>query len=205
MPRFVLMRHGETDWNSQDRYQGSADIPLNAVGRGQAESAAAWIARMKPVAIWSSPLQRALDTAKAVAELSGQQIAVDPRLAELNYGDYEGWTWDQIFAVQPELLAWRQGLSDGRWSPAGETGAEVMARMGEALAEIDRNTEPGTIVVASHGTAIRLGIAALVGWDYPTIWKLGSIGNCCYTELVTEFDAWRVDRFNVPPLWNYAG
>ncbi|WP_431978315.1 hypothetical protein [Propionibacterium freudenreichii] len=48
-------------------------------------------------------------------------------------------------------------------------------------------------------------MAALVGWDYPEIWKLASMGNCCYTEVIREFDAWRVERFNVPPQWNFSG
>ena len=204
-PRFVLMRNGETDWNTKKQYQGASDIPLNAVGRAQAGAADGWSAHLDPVAIWASPLERALDTARAVASCTGQQVNVDPRLAGLDYGDFEGWTWEQIEKVEPGLAAWRDGESDGRWSASGETGAEVMARMGETLTHLDRVTEPGPILVCSHGTAIRLGVAALVGWDYPEIWKLASMGNCCYTEVIREFDAWRVERFNVPPQWNFSG
>nr|WP_285127405.1 histidine phosphatase family protein [Propionibacterium freudenreichii] len=164
-PRFVLMRHGETDWNTKNQYQGSSDIPLNAVGRAQAGAAAGWIAHLNPVAIWASPLERALDTARAVASFTGQQVNVDPRLAELDYGDFEGWTWEQIEKVEPGLAAWRDGESDGRWSASGETGAEVMARMGETLTHLGpcHRTRPDPGLQPWHGHPSGRGGAGRLG------------------------------------------
>ncbi|SER55479.1 probable phosphoglycerate mutase [Propionibacterium cyclohexanicum] len=205
--RFVLIRHGRTQWNAQGRWLGATDIPLDAVGRAQAGAAAGWFAHLEPVAIWASPLARAQQTAQPVAELTGQPVNTDARLAELDFGAREGMTWSQIERAQPELWAWRRGEHDCRWGVTGETGGEVAARMSAALVHIDASTPQGTILVFSHGTAIRMGIGGLLGWDFPTSWRLDSIANCCASSLHHSGDRnsghqWRLGRYNAEPQWN---
>ncbi|MFZ2625910.1 MAG: histidine phosphatase family protein [Propionibacterium sp.] len=203
--RFVLIRHGQTDWNAQERWLGVTDKPLNAVGRAQAGAAAGWFARMDPVAIWASPLSRALQTAAPVAALTGLEVHTDRRLAEMDFGWCEEKTWPEIEQVHPELWAWRRGEHDCRWGVTGETGAEVSARMSASLAEIDASTPAGTVLVFSHGTAIRMGIGGMLGWDFATTWTLDSVANCCSSRLHRNSGHWRMSRYNAEPQWNFAG
>lgn len=201
--RFVLMRHGQTEWNTKGMFQGSTDMPLDAVGRKQTAAAAAWMAHMKPVAIWSSPKQRALAAAQSVATLTGQDVVIDERLAEVDYGDFEGKTWQQAIALDPDVANWRDGKADVHW-PGGDSGADVMARMVEVLNDIDRSEPQGVVLVCGHGSAIRLALGGLFGWEYPQVWKLSSIDNCNYVEVIQEFGTWRLKRFDVTPLWNFS-
>lgn len=202
--RFVLIRHGQTDPNAQGRWLGSTDRPLNSVGLAQAGAAAGWFAHLDPVAIWSSPLARARQTADPVAALTGTTVHTDPRLAEMDFGWCEEKTWQEIEAVHPELWAWRRGEHDCRWGVSGETGAEVSARMSASLAEIDAATPAGTILVFSHGTAIRMGIGGLLGWDFHTTWQLDSVANCCLSRLHRTAGRWRLGRYNAEPQWNFT-
>lgn len=202
--RLVLIRHGQTDWNAQERWLGSTDMPLNGVGTAQAGAAAGWFAHLQPVAIWSSPLRRARQTADTVAALIGAPVHTDGRLAEMDFGAFEGKQWPQIEAAQPELWAWRRGEHDCRWGGTGETGAEVAARVSECLAEIDASTPAGTILVFSHGTAIRMGIGGLLGWDFPTVWRLQSMANCCASRVHRDEGQWRLGRYNAEPQWNFT-
>ncbi|MFT8395795.1 histidine phosphatase family protein [Propionibacterium sp.] len=204
-PRFLLVRHGQTDWNAAGRWQGSSDIPLNSVGLAQASAAASWFARFNPVAIWSSPLERAHTTASKTAELAGCPVSTDTRLCEIDFGDFEGFTWSQLEQSDPGLWAWRTGEHDCRWSSTGETGAEVGLRVSQALQDIDASTPGGTILVFSHGTAIRCGVGTLMGWDFSTMWCLDSLGNCCTTWLNRAGESWRIERYNAEPQWNFAG
>ena len=119
-PRLIMVRHGQTEWNVQRRWQGATDIPLNANGRRQARAAAPYYASLEPVAIWSSPLSRAHDTAAEVAALTGLDIRTDGRLAEMDFGDAEGRVWEEVLAMDPRLAGWRTGR-DVQW-PGGESG-----------------------------------------------------------------------------------
>jgi broad specificity phosphatase PhoE len=87
---FWFMRHGETDWNRDGLIQGSADIPLNAAGRAQAEAACGKLAGRGITAVWSSPLQRARATAEIVAASLGLSVVVEPGLREASFGVHEG-------------------------------------------------------------------------------------------------------------------
>jgi broad specificity phosphatase PhoE len=87
---FYFLRHGQTDWNREGRYQGTSDIALNAVGIAQARAAAAWLARVKLDRVIASPLIRALKTAAIVAEQCPAPIHIDIGLVERNFGSFEG-------------------------------------------------------------------------------------------------------------------
>lgn len=87
---FILVRHGETDWNREGRYQGKLDIPLNANGRDQAAKLAAGLASLKLDAAYSSHLMRAHETAQTVCAKRGLEVFKEPGFAEINHGDWEG-------------------------------------------------------------------------------------------------------------------
>ncbi|MBM4397717.1 MAG: histidine phosphatase family protein [Deltaproteobacteria bacterium] len=87
-----LVRHGETDWNRENRFQGRRDVPLNDAGRAQAVKVAAALADRPLAAVRSSALSRARETAERIAEGRGIEVVVDDRLAEMDFGDWEGLT-----------------------------------------------------------------------------------------------------------------
>ncbi|UBH24038.1 histidine phosphatase family protein [Micrococcus porci] len=185
--RLVLLRHGETDWNALDRYQGRTDVPLNALGERQAAAAAAGpvgelLRSAEDLVAVSSPLIRARRTAEIVLEdaVGAVELAVDSRLVELGGGEWEGLDFTEIGARWPhEHHAWRTVPDlDG-----GPVGGEVLRAGGErvlaaAAAHVPedwstprpaRVPDARTLLIVAHGAVIRAaaGLAlALEGADF---------------------------------------
>ncbi|MFL1461472.1 histidine phosphatase family protein [Roseococcus sp. DSY-14] len=142
---FWFLRHGETDWNAQGLSQGQTDIPLNAIGRAQAERAAQALRGKGIATIVTSPLSRARETAEAVARALSLPIAAeDPELMEVRFGEQEG---------QP-MGDWYDDWIAGTLTPPGcEPFAELRARTARA---INRATaRPGPVLVVAHGALFR--------------------------------------------------
>ena len=154
MTQLILARHGATDWNLAGRYQGQADPPLNALGRQQAEALADVLAAAPLAAIYSSDLQRAHDTAQAVAARHGLAVRVEPRLREVNQGAWEGMLHADILAGYPEEWAARERDPLHARAPGGESVAEVAARVIAAADDIARRRPAGPVLVVSHGLAL---------------------------------------------------
>ncbi|SDP58351.1 probable phosphoglycerate mutase [Arthrobacter sp. ok909] len=151
---FALIRHGQTDWNAQRRLQGSTDIPLNDVGRGQARDAVATLSGYEWDAVVSSPLSRAAETADLIAAGLGLSVTRRvPKLTERHFGPAEG------LQAGPELEALR--------TPEGFLGAESdddAANRGLAALEALAEEFPGRrVLVVAHGTLIRLSLGRAVG------------------------------------------
>jgi probable phosphoglycerate mutase len=151
---FALIRHGQTDWNAQRRLQGSSDIPLNDVGRGQARDAVATLSGYEWDAIVSSPLSRAAETADLIAAGLGLNVARRvPELTERSFGPAEG------MQDGPELDALR--------TPGGFRGAESedeAAERGLAALEALAEEFPGRrLLVVAHGTLIRVSLSRALG------------------------------------------
>jgi probable phosphoglycerate mutase len=166
------------------RFQGHTDIPLDDLGVAQAERAAAMLASLVPVRLVSSDLQRAKQTATALAQRSGLQVEVDPRLRETNGGAFEGLLRQEIVDRFPEQWqAWRHGDPD---TPVGggESRREVAARMVQAITEVRDGLADGELaVVASHGGCSRLAITALLGLPLEDVDVLGVMSNCAWAVL----------------------
>jgi len=154
MTQLILVRHGQTDWNVEGRYQGQTDRPLNAAGRAQAEALARQLAPGQFAAIYSSDLLRALETAQIIATGLGLPVQVDRRLREINLGDWEGRQVAEIAAQYQGAWADRARDPGRSRAPGGETVAEVAARLADAAAHIARRHPGGTVVVVSHGVAL---------------------------------------------------
>lgn len=181
--RIILWRHGETDWNRDARFQGQADIPLNAVGHAQAARAAEVLVHTQVDALYASPLRRAQSTAQALAHRAGLAIHLDDRLQEIHVGSWEGRTIAEVKQENPDFADALASGHDFRRSPEGETSVESGARMGAALLEIAAAHRGQTVVVASHGLSIRMSTAHLLGWDYPTAIRLAGVPNCAWSTL----------------------
>lgn len=184
--RVVFWRHGQTEWNATHRFQGGSDVPLDEVGRVQAKQSARLLAALRPDAIACSDLSRAADTAAELAALTGLTVTTDRRLRERSGGQWEGLDGDEIRARWPEEWA--------LWQPVGgeadeEVGRRVLAAVLDAVHPLP---EGATLVVASHGGAIRAGLSALLGLP-PVTWdRLGPLANCNWSVAGEAPRGWRL-------------
>jgi broad specificity phosphatase PhoE len=176
--RFVLIRHGETDWNREGRWQGQADTPLNRRGVEQAARLADDLKRtMRVDAVYSSDLQRARQTAEAIAGAFGLPVRLDPRLREIHQGEWQGLLAPEIERRYQRIFQLR---AKDPWSvspPGGETAAQVRRRLEEALAEITAGHPGETVAIVSHGFI--LAVARVICSQEPVekVWEL-TPGNC---------------------------
>ena len=155
MTDIILIRHGETDWNRVRRLQGHIDIGLNARGMQQAQALATALAGEAVEAIYASDLQRARDTAEAIAAKHQLPVKIDPALRERCYGAFEGLMYDEISTHFPEAFAqWRARDPYARF-PAGERSAETLhefsLRAVAAVTLLARQHQGGKIVIVTHG------------------------------------------------------
>jgi broad specificity phosphatase PhoE len=152
-PDVVLVRHGETEWTRSGRHTGSTDIPLTDHGREQARAAGERIAALSFALILSSPLSRALDTARLAG--LGDEVQTRDDLREWDYGDYEGLTSKEIRAQRPDWYLFDDGC------PAGETAAEVGERVDSVIAEA--SVAGGDVALFGHGHCLRVLTARWLG------------------------------------------
>jgi len=151
----LLLRHGQTAMSAERRFAGRGDIPLTSAGLEQAAAVAARLADRGGIdVVLTSPLQRALCTAEAVADAAGVPLAVDPDLVETDFGDWEGLTFGEVLARWPEeMAAWRADASAA--PPGGESFAAVARRVDVALDRVLTGRQGQTVVVVSHVTPIK--------------------------------------------------
>ena len=187
--RIVVLRHGRTAWNLIGRAQGQGDVPLDEVGHAQAKAAAALVAALEPVRLWSSDLTRAAQTAAYVAEACGLEVELDPRLREFDVGERQGLTWEESVERFP-WIADGMGLGERLAGvPGAESDADVTARIVPALGDVAASLAPGeTGVVVTHGAALKLGLGGLLGWDESVVRALVVLDNCHWATVVEPGD-----------------
>lgn len=150
-----LVRHGQTDWNLEGRYQGHADIPLNPTGLNQAELLAASLCGQSFSAIYSSDLQRARKTAEILGQALGLPVYQDARLREVNQGEWEGVLFSELMRQYSSEMARRlEDLAGETRPPGGESLAELTARMTSVADAIAGAHPGGNVLVVSHGLSI---------------------------------------------------
>ena len=167
--RLLLIRHGETAWNAEHRIQGRLDVPLSPTGVWQTGRLAQRLAAETIDAVVSSDLARAWMTAMPLADARGLVLLPEPRLRERAFGIFEGKTLDEIAAEHPqEFAAWRARDVDWR-IPGGESAAEFIARVLEALHDIAAAYLGRTVAVVSHGGVLDVIYrhARALAWDAP--------------------------------------
>lgn len=184
LTQILLIRHGETDDNKQRRFQGHGGSRLNAVGNEQAARLANRLKGTDIAAVHASDLDRAFETASAIAETHGLQVAKDARLREVDVGKWQGRSGDEISVLFPdEWSAWRDGRDISRGG--GETYEAVRARVIEKLIEVASLHVGHRVAVVSHGGAIKSVVAWLISGTTDSMRMLTPVENTGITFLET--------------------
>jgi broad specificity phosphatase PhoE len=165
MALLYLIRHGETIWNREGRFQGQEDVPLSPEGERQGEQVVGRLQGEGLTLVVASDLARARVTAQALAEAARVPLQLDPRLREMHFGAWQGWTRRDMEERDPE--AFRAYLADPwRGRPTGgESFADVLERVGRSLQEWVERHPQGRLAVVAHGGTIRAALCHYLGWD----------------------------------------
>jgi broad specificity phosphatase PhoE len=179
----LLVRHAETDWNRDRRWQGHSDPPLNATGRRQARELAERLERGGLRAIYSSDSERARQTAEIVGSRLGLAVKTDPRLREVSFGEWEGLTRRQIKQRHADDFA-RWEAAERPLPPGIEPDEAMAERVLAALREVAAANPDGRVLVVTSGGPIRAVEAHLRGIEQISARRLlGTVSNCGLVEL----------------------
>jgi broad specificity phosphatase PhoE len=167
----LLLRHGQTPMSVQKRYAGRTDVPLTEAGLAQAAAAAKRLASAGIDAIVASPLQRTVQTAEAVAAVTGLPVATDEGFRETDFGDWDGLTFAEVRERWPsEMTAW---LADPEVAPpGGESFAEVSERVTAALRRVLDGRAGQRVLIVSHVTPIKILVAAALLAPPPALYRM---------------------------------
>jgi broad specificity phosphatase PhoE len=193
--RILLLRHAETEWNRERRFQGWRDVPLSATGREQAESAARLLAATRIDAVWSSPLARARDTAAIIAAPHRLAVQESEAFREMGFGDWEGLTREEVRERYPDAhRAWAESPHEAAW-PGAEPLAAVRVRALAGLEALRAAYTGQTVCLVSHGITGRLLILEALGLGPDRLWsfQLSSTG---ISELEFRDDWTTLHRMN---------
>ncbi len=183
-----LLRHGQTDWNIDFRLQGITDIPLNETGINQARTAAAAFNPGDWHFVASSPLIRALDTAKIVADaISVPEVAIEPLLLERSFGEAEGMTHSE----------WKEKFPDGL-PPGGETLDELRFRANSLLDQLLATYRGTKVLAVSHGAMIRKIVRVVSKGQLPAAGE--RFENTSLTVIAHDQKGWRIESYNPKAL-----
>jgi probable phosphoglycerate mutase len=200
MMRILLIRHGETPWNRNRRWQGHADVPLSREGLEQAIRLALHLKEERtPIdRIYSSDLRRAQQTAQKLVEALATELVVDPALREIEVGKWTGLSQDEIkerFAEEWARIAAGEDLPRG----GGETFAAFSLRIVAALDRLRRRHGGKTVAAVTHGGVIRAALLHALGLPWLRIREVAAVDNTALTELLWDGTIWTVGRRNHTP------
>ena len=173
MSCIILVRHGQTEWNRVDRFRGCADIPLNDIGLAQAEATGRRVAKeWQPTAVYSSPLSRAVRTAEAIAKHFSLPVQIHPGLADIDYGEWQGLTPDEVRERWPAAAhAWYKEPDTAR-IPGGETLADLRTRGMRAVNELATQHAGQTIVLMGHTVINRIILLGVLRLGNERFWHI---------------------------------
>ncbi|MFI6686834.1 histidine phosphatase family protein [Streptomyces sp. NPDC050485] len=195
MGELIVIRHGQTEWSLSGRHAGRTDVPLTDAGEAAAKALAPRLARRELVAVFSSPLSRAMRTAE-LAGLTG--VRPDPDLVEWDYGGYEGLTAAQIQVTRPGWDLWRDGVVPGDVAHPGEELQQVAARTDAVLGRVRPLLDEGDVAVVAHGHLARLLTVRWLGLDASAGRLLGHPHPGTLSFLATEDGQPVISAWNVP-------
>ncbi|MDI7274817.1 MAG: histidine phosphatase family protein [Anaerolineae bacterium] len=172
MTTILLTRHGQTEWNREERYRGQADIPLNATGERQAAALAERLVAFPITALYTSPLQRAARTAQICAARLGLEAQPLQGLLDIDFGQWQGLTPEQASARDPELYQrWLAAPGTVRF-PGGESLEAVQRRAMEALETVIARHPAETVVLVAHMVVNKVLLCTILGLDLNSYFTL---------------------------------
>jgi len=195
MGELILLRHGETEWSRALRHTGRTDVPLTAAGAAAAAALAPALAARPVVAAFSSPAQRAVQSARLAGLVD---VKEDADLWEWDYGGYEGRTTADIRTERPGWYLWRDGVIPGDAGHPGETIAQVAARADAVLGWVRPLLAQGDVVLVSHGHLLRVLTARWLRLE-PAAGRLFRLDTGTLSTLGTEHSEPVISSWNVPP------
>lgn len=171
--RVVLVRHGRTEWNRVERFRGRADVPLDATGLAQADAAGRRVAaEWSPVAIYCSPLSRAIETGEAIARHGAAAVQPYPDLIDIDYGRWQGLTPAEARRQWPEMVdVWHHAPHTAR-IPGGETLADVRRRGMAAVQTLAGRHSGHTIALVGHTVINRAILLGVLGLGDDRFWRI---------------------------------
>lgn len=170
--KLILIRHGQTVWNKLGRYQGQADVELSDAGKKQAELLGENFPYDKVDAVYSSNLKRAVETAQAVADKFNLTVNPCQEFREINFGEWEGLTYEEIHGKWPKEHEMLFKSPDKLVCPQGEGFMDVQARAVGKMLELVEKHEGQTVVVAAHGGVIRTMLCHALGMPLKYMWRI---------------------------------
>lgn len=193
--RICFIRHGETDWNVARRIQGQTDVPLNETGRGQALALAFNAAHHDFSAVYSSDLQRALDTAKRVAERRGLEVNTLPQLRERHFGIFQGLTAQEGLQLNPAAHACYLARDVNYDFESGESLLRFAERVQEAVVYLARHHPQQTIAVVSHAGVLEIVYRKATGRPLHTPRDF-AIPNCALNWFNFDEHGWHLETWD---------
>ena len=160
-----MVRHGQTEASRENRFSGSSDPPLTAVGEAMAQAFAHAYATMTWEAIYTSPMLRTKQTAEALTRLTGVEATVEGGLTEIDYGEWEGLRQDEVRQRWPQAFDYWADDVASRGTPGGETAFQVAARAMRVVEAIRSRHQRGNVLLVSHKATLRVITCALLGLD----------------------------------------
>ncbi len=189
-----LVRHGETPWNAERRFQGQSDIPLSARGRAQAVAIASALSSIPFGHGYASDLQRAAVTAQTIVADRALAIETDVRLREFDFGEWEGLTWAEIVARWPELEQ-RLPTRASDYDPAGgERFEHVVARVRAFFDDLRRRVTAGHVLIVTHAGVLHAAMQILRPEGFDPLGIVFSTGSI--TRVTMEGDRARIITLN---------
>ena len=187
--RLILVRHGQTAYNAEVRFMGQLDIPLDEIGRVQAQAVAKRLSAERPTAMYCSGLSRAFDTASAIqaALPAHPELRIDGRLTEGDFGEWQGKTYDSLKQRDTERLArWEEDRLNVA-PPEGESLQQIGERVRAVYGDILADNQGRTVIVVAHGGSLQVLIALSLNLPLEHYWQLW-VSNASVSEL--RVDEW---------------
>lgn len=183
----LLIRHGETEWNKMGKFQGGTDIPLADDGIRQAKLLRDRINGEFDY-IYTSPLSRALETARIVASKSKSRVIIAPEIREINFGEWEGLTIKGIAEKYPEVFEdWKTSKIEGSFIGGDLSIHNASSRSTKCIMDIVNKHKGKRIVIIAHGGIIKAGLIGIFGWDMTMYHKM-ALGNTCINTVIFNDD-----------------
>jgi broad specificity phosphatase PhoE len=170
--RFILVRHGQTEWNRIERFRGRADIPLNDTGLEQARRIAQHLSREPFVAVYAGPLQRTLATAEPIAEAKHLSVQPLAGLMDIDFGAWQGLTPEEAAARYPDDYSrWLDHPAQVHF-PGGESLNQVRVRAMTAIRNLAKMHDGETVVLVGHRIANKVILCAVLGLSNSAVWRI---------------------------------